>query len=143
MTPDERKRGHAHGEAFHLMRYRSDDGLEEETLWNSRDGVTPFVISNKDRTKSMTHVDWGKDVYAPDHVPKPGDRVFADMTPEHSAVLAAEHVERYWEDPRFPMKDVFESKEMAVAKFAKEFVGEGDQPVILVVTENDDMTVAR
>jgi len=34
-----------HAGAFCLMTYRADDGTEEEQVWNSRDGVTPFVIT--------------------------------------------------------------------------------------------------
>lgn len=61
------------------MKYRSDDGTEEEWLWNSRDGVTPFVISLRSG-KYATHVDWHLDRRDPNHIPKPGDRIFIDLT---------------------------------------------------------------
>jgi hypothetical protein len=80
---------HKHIEAFCLMKYRSDDGTEEEIIWNSRDGVTPFVITLRSG-KSATHVDWQSDVYAPDYVPKSGDRIFIDLTMEK----ALEYAER-------------------------------------------------
>lgn len=35
---------HLHKEAFCLMLYRGVESGEEEWLWNSRDGVTPFII---------------------------------------------------------------------------------------------------
>ena len=49
-----------HPEAFMIMTYRADDGIEEERIWNSRDGVTPFVITLRNG-KQATHVDWGQD----------------------------------------------------------------------------------
>jgi len=72
---------HIHKEAFCLMTYAADDGSETETLWNSRDGVTPFGISSVSG-KSMHHVDWQEDKYCPDFVPPPGMRIFVDATLE-------------------------------------------------------------
>jgi hypothetical protein len=64
-----------HMEAFRLMTYRSDDGTEEELIWNSRDGVTPFVIRLRSG-KTATHVNWTNDRRIPDHQLKHGDRYF-------------------------------------------------------------------
>lgn len=49
---------------------------KEEWLWNSRDGVTPFVIPSADGSVRMKHVDFFRDVRAPFHVPPEGSRVF-------------------------------------------------------------------
>lgn len=70
--------GHQHREAFCLMQYEADDGSECVTIWNSRDGVTPFVTTLPSG-KEARHVRWGEDIYAPDHQPTPGDLVWADM----------------------------------------------------------------
>jgi hypothetical protein len=86
--------GHGHAEAFKLMTYRSDDGTESETIWNSRDGVTPFVITLRSG-KQATHVDWQNDRYAPDHKPAPGDRIFVDLTRERALEFARANLERY------------------------------------------------
>lgn len=72
-----------HSEAFCLMKYRSDDGTEEEIIWNSRDGVTPFVISLRSG-KPATHVDWKNDRCVPDYEPKTGERIFVDLTYERA-----------------------------------------------------------
>ena len=72
---------HIHKEAFCLMTYAADDGSETETLWNSREGVTPFGISSVSG-KSMHHVAWQEDKYCPDFVPPPGMRIFVDATLE-------------------------------------------------------------
>lgn len=70
--------GHLHREAFCLMQYEADDGSECVTIWNSRDGVTPFCCTLPSG-KPGRHVRWGEDVYAPEHQPAAGDLVWADV----------------------------------------------------------------
>ena len=90
--------GHLHHtEAFCIMTYRADDGTEEEQIWNSRDGVTPFVISLRSG-KSARHVDWHRDEYDPNFKPPAGSRIFVDMTPERAQTIAEANAERYWSD---------------------------------------------
>lgn len=76
------------------MLYRSDDGTEEEWLWNSRDGVTPFVISLRSG-KTASHVEWHRDWRDTDYVPKPGDRIFIDLTPEKAIEYAKRNRKKY------------------------------------------------
>lgn len=95
-----RRRGYAHGEAFCLMTYRADDGSEEEVIWNSRDGVTPFVITLRSGTQAR-HVDWHRDQRAPDFKPPPGMRVFVDLTPARAREQAEANVDRFWVDPEY------------------------------------------
>lgn len=132
--------GHKHAEAFHLMLYRSEDGMETEILWNSRDGVTPFIIGNRDDTKSMSHISWQSDQYAPNHKPKLGDRIFVDATPELVRASAQEYVDTYWDNKDqfgMTMKDHPEfqpmGKEGAVEFFIKEWCKPGS-PHVLTVT---------
>jgi hypothetical protein len=89
--------GHNHAEAFMLMRYVADDGSEEELIWNSRDGVTPFVISLRSG-KQATHKDWTGDRYLPGHKPQPGDRIFVDLTEEAAKRIATEAAARHVEE---------------------------------------------
>jgi len=83
-----------HSEAFCLMKYRSDDETEEEIIWNSRDGVTPFVISLRSG-KTASHVDWRSDRCVPDYKPKPGERIFIDLTPEKAEEYAKRNVRKW------------------------------------------------
>jgi len=125
-----------HAEAFCLMTYRSADGTEEEQLWNSRDGVTPFVIELRSG-KMAQHVDWNRDRRIPDYVPPVGSRIFVDLTPERAREHAAVMVEEYWEHPETPMCDVYVSKEDAINELAKNQLetGGGGQPDTIEVTE--------
>ncbi len=87
--------GHAFGEAFMLMRYEDDLG-NVEVIWNSRDGVTPFIELSR-LGRQMTHKHWNVDVYAPDHKPNPGDRIFTDLTFDELVEIETKKVEMYWE----------------------------------------------
>jgi hypothetical protein len=84
------------GEAYKLMAYRAKDGDTIEILWNSRDGVTPFILHSQDG-EEMNHVDWGRDIYAPFFVPAVGARIFVDLTMERAIEYRKQYVERYWE----------------------------------------------
>lgn len=64
------------------MRYESDDHTVVEYLWNSRDGVTPFIITAKDGKTQLSHTNWKQDERRPNHKPMPGDRIFVDLTEE-------------------------------------------------------------
>jgi hypothetical protein len=83
-----------HAEAFCLMTYRSDDGTEEEVIWNSRDGVTPFIITLRSG-KQARHVDWRSDRRVPDYRPKPGERIFVDLTEARARQLVKRN-RRQW-----------------------------------------------
>lgn len=124
---------HTYNEAFMLMKYRAEDGSEEEILWNSRDGITPYVIPTRDGKKMMTHVDWNNDHYAPNHKPSPGDRVFVRLTEERAREIAKKRVDRYWDE--YPVEG--ETKESYTARVTKDLFAEwgGDSPDILTVDD--------
>jgi len=94
---------HDYGEAFMLMRYEDDIG-NVEVIWNSRDGVTPFIVSSR-AGRRMTHKNWHADVYAPDHEPQAGDRIFTDLTREELLEIEKINVNEWWDDEELPMKD--------------------------------------
>ena len=71
------------------MCYAADDQVETETLCNSRNGVTPFVIRSMNGSE-MTHIDWQGDSREPWHIPHVGTRVFMDATIEDVRTPLAE-----------------------------------------------------
>jgi hypothetical protein len=85
-----------HAEAFALMTYQAEDG-EREVIWNSRDGVTPFVIMLRSG-KEARHVNWSADRRVLDYDPQPGERVFTDLTKERWRSGWFRNAERYWAD---------------------------------------------
>lgn len=98
------KPAYDHAEAFMLMKYatRKDGPGPDpivERIWNSRDGVTPFVVRSTDG-REMQHVDWRNDVYAPHHPHtglKVGDRIFVDMTREAAEAFGQKRREAWME----------------------------------------------
>ena len=66
----ERKK-YNHAEAFCIMKYHCEKCGKEELLWNSRDGVTPFIIgcSDEDCDGHMQHADWHMDRCIPEYKP--------------------------------------------------------------------------
>lgn len=112
-----------HVEAFCLMKYRCKQG-HEETIWNSRDGVTPFIVGCRVCGAEAQHVNWREDVCNPTHQPKPGERMFVTTTPEDAEQIAKRMVEQYWDHPDYPMSGTFPDKETAVERLAPGHVGQ-------------------
>lgn len=122
--------GFEHAEAFCLMKYASRDGQVQETLWNSRDGVSPFTIVSKDGTKELFHVDWNEDICIPNYQPLKGSRIFADMTEQDWQDHYEHMVEQYWEAG---MKDRFSSREAALEELRTSGSQASGSPKIVVV----------
>lgn len=127
-----------HVEAFCLMWYATKDGRERERIWNSRDGVTPFIISSPTTATAMEHTNWRQDVRALNHVPKVGDRIFVDLTDARARVFADRRLDRMLEDPkcRASLEAEFATRAEAAAALTKSMLEEhgGGSPDILVVT---------
>lgn len=67
-----------HAEAFCLMNYRCEKCKTIEVLWNSRDGVTPYIINCEKCDGHMQHI-MGHDVRQENYIPKIGQRIFINM----------------------------------------------------------------
>ena len=63
------------------MQYECQTCRFIEVLWNSRDGVTPFVIRCRRCGADAQHVNWNRDRRIPEYKPSPGERVFRDGSP--------------------------------------------------------------
>jgi hypothetical protein len=90
-----------HAEAFAVMYYQADDiTAGGELVWNSRDGVTPFVIGLRSGGQA-THA-WN--IIVPKRMPEdwqppPGMRVFTDLTPARARALHAANVDKWLAQP--------------------------------------------
>jgi hypothetical protein len=127
-------RGYQHGEAFSLMQYRGQKTGRVETLWNSRDGVTPFIIPSADESEPMSHVDWEADRCVPTYVPPVGMRVFVDLTAERAVEYAKRIVERHWRNPSLGMSSRYASRQHAEREIAAGMFqhGPGTPDVVVV-----------
>lgn len=128
-------RKYNHAEAFCLMKYRCKAG-HTEIVWNSRDGVTPFMMGCRCGAESQ-HVDWRSDRCAPEHVPAVGDRIFIDLTTEKAREYRRRMVDQRWDDPEYPMHENWPSKEAAVEELTASDMQQEGQPDVLVVTADN------
>ncbi len=53
-----------HAGAFCLITYRSADGRLEERIWNSRDGIKPFMVYARDGETPLQHAHSRIDQYS-------------------------------------------------------------------------------
>jgi hypothetical protein len=122
-----------HSEAFCLMTYRADDGTEEEVVWNSRDGVTPFVIPLRSG-KSAMHVDWDRDRRVPDYQPPPGSRMFVDLTEEAALAAARRNAEQWFADPEYgdEARRAYGTVEALAADLAEDYLRPGAPDLVEV-----------
>ena len=83
-----------HGEAFCLMTYQCQKCGNREIIWNSRDGVTPFITTCyiEGCGGESQHVNWGSDVCKPDTLPMPGQRFWRDGTDEEAREIIGRRV---------------------------------------------------
>lgn len=112
------------------MTYATDDGTEKETLWNSRDGVTPFVITSATTEKEMRHVAWNMDAKKFDFVPPVGMRVFVDATRELAEPRLHEYIDKHW-----PMSNYWDTKEEAFEALLPDWIKPGSPWIITVTSE--------
>lgn len=104
-----------HKEAYCLMKYASKDGQIVEWLWNSRDGVTPFIIRAADGVTELRHTDFHLDRYLPGYQPLPGERIFVDSTAELMRPRVVAFVEQHWDNPAAELPERFTSHEQAIS----------------------------
>lgn len=126
--------GYLHKEAFCLMKYATEDGSEVEWIWNSRDGVTPFIVHSRSGAE-MRHTQWQFDVRIQNYEPLPGERIFVDMSDGHAWLMARSRVAAWWDHPDYPMSQAYPDQETAVAALVKDYVGDGDRPALIDAAE--------
>lgn len=92
MTTPATEHGHAHVEAFCVMTYRCERCGQRERIWNSRDGVTPFLVDCRACKGPAQHIDWLRDEYRRDYVPQIGERIFRDGTPDEARAFMRQRI---------------------------------------------------
>lgn len=122
MSAEEAKEKYKHKEAFCVMEYASDDGRYREFLWNSRDGVTPFVITSRNGKVQMRHINWETDMCIEDHEPKPGSRIFVTATPELVKPEVVKYIDKHWLGG---LDQYYQNKEQAIEHFIKDWTRDG------------------
>jgi hypothetical protein len=136
--PSEPEPTYGHTEAFCIMTYKCGQCGAEEKIWNSRDGVTPFVIICRECGGDAQHINWQQDVRDLQFVPPPGMRIFVNLHFEKAKEVAGEYVRRVWKDPNLRMDLRYKSPKNAVQKLAAGWYTDGKQPYLATIWEKDD-----
>jgi hypothetical protein len=129
-----------HGEAFMVMQYQDVVTGEIEKIWNSRDGVTPFMITSR-QGNDAHHINWRGDSRKLDFIPPVGSRVFVDASPDqpHMREAASRYVEKYWDLDigGMTMKKTFspKTKDETIEYFISEWTKPGS-PTLIEVNES-------
>lgn len=123
-----------HAEAYMLMTYEADDRSEREMVWNSRDGVAPFVITLRSG-KHATHTGWTRDQRMPeDWTPPPGMRRFTDLTRARAEAIAARQWDSWAADPRWAddLREVYgHNRAAAIAELAASYLSQPGAPDLI------------
>ena len=132
--------GHRHAEAYMMMTYAARDGSgDSELIWNSRDGVTPFVTHLRDGRPATHRAAPATDCYDPGYVPHPGERVWADMTRAYAERAATWQYDRCQGDPGWAARMAeLGSRGQAIRFLATTYTANPGCPVLLTV--GDDWT---
>lgn len=125
-----------HGEAFCLMRYRCQKCQSIELLWNSRDGVTPFIIGSACCSGEQSqHINFHQDI---PHklLPAAANRVFIDTTMDK----AKEYAQQFWDMHGELMLEKYEhlreiGKDKLMEGKIAECYGDGHRPCVATVDE--------
>lgn len=117
-----------HKEAFCLMIYRCNVCGRVEKLWNSRDGVTPFIIGCRFCGGEAMHIMWNSDMCVPDYEPHPRQRIFVDMTKEKATEIAEKIIKM-----REPNKIQETEKEQMLKNLIERIYVDGKAPDIITI----------
>lgn len=128
--PEEKRCGkYDHVEAFCTMQYECQTCRTIETLWNSRDGVTPFIIQCQQCDGEMNHGSFEFDECVPDYFPRKGMRVFVDFPEHFREVFKRRFILTNW-DGLYPMSERFKTKQEALQILMSDEMQEGEPYVL-------------
>ena len=130
---------HQFKEAFCLMYYENEETKTGFVIWNSRNGVTPFIVFEEG--KEYVHKHWGMDVpvtnqrYINQEILKPGQRIFRDTT-EDEAREAAKNRIKSFEGTEYQVEEGSARWLELVDSLTKDFAGD---PCVRKVVEKGVM----
>lgn len=130
-----------HGEAFRHMTYQGhgNSGVIKLSIWNSRDGVTPFMTVSKEYGIQLQHINWQTDRLDPDYKPKKGDLIWVSYNEKTAKTAAEESYEMHTEYFN-SLKDLLDEQIEAklgynVREHLKEFLSDKEKYISNVVNE--------
>ena len=121
-----------HPDAYKILVYEDEKTGELESIWNSRDGVTPFTIPSRTGGGISDHrYSAGLEHAYPLFVPPLGMRVFVAMSESRAMYIAAKQVSERWDSG---MSDSFSSRDQAIKVLTASIYQDGEAPDLVEVT---------
>ncbi|MGD9156860.1 MAG: hypothetical protein PVG39_00500 [Desulfobacteraceae bacterium] len=129
-------------EAFALMEYGCEECGKVEIIWNSRDGVTPFMVGCPFCRGTMQHINWSHDRFTPNYIPPIGSRVFFSCTNIHEVIQEVfdNYTEEVWERIKKNWGKYYTDRYELIWKIAQGNIVEDlrfEHPHIAIITENN------
>lgn len=132
------KNGFNHAEAFCWMEYQCEKCGYRELIYNTRDGVTPFVVACSKCGGSSSHINWNRDFCDPDHKPLPGERVFVNITRDKAKEYAEKRLRLFREKGvHLPPEEGSPEYKDLLERLISDIYGEGDSPTSVIITEKE------
>lgn len=92
---------HNHKEAFCLMSYSCTSCGHAESIWNSRDGVTPFGTRCPScGEQNLVHINWQLDRYIPDYKLIKYQKFWRDGTKEEAIEVINKRIKNHPDMPK-------------------------------------------
>lgn len=131
-----------HPEAFALMEYGCEECGKVEIIWNSRDGVTPFMVGCPFCQGTMQHINWSHDRFTPNYIPPIGSRVFFSCTNIHEVIQEVfdNYTEEVWERIKKNWAEYCTDRYELIWKIAQGNIVEDlrfEHPHIAIITEDN------
>lgn len=118
--------------AFCLMQYQCENCEQVETLYNARDGVTPFKIECKLCKGIATHINWAQDESVPEYIPDRGQRIFISMTEEIARIFARYRLKKFEQSESPPPAEGTQERKEIEDSIVENLYHNGEGPCIFV-----------
>lgn len=126
------ERNYTYPEAFCLMQYQCENCGQVETLYNGRDGVTPFIIECTVCNGKATHVNWAQDECVPEYIPECGQRIFISMTEEIARIFARYRLKKFEQSEYPPPAEGTQERKEIEDSIVEDLYHDGEGPCIFV-----------
>ncbi len=129
-----------HAEAFNLMKYKCETCNVVQTLWNSRDGVTPYIVNCKQCNGKSVHL-IGQDTHDPEFGNKlregmfPSMRVFVNMTKEKAMTFAERRLKAFESSKYAPPAEGTSEREELLTNVTEDIYHSGEAPDLITGAE--------
>jgi len=120
-------------EGYAIMQYRCEACGKIEKIYNARDGVTPFIVSCIYCGGNAQHINWHEDIYDPEYIPEPGQRIFFSMPIELARVFAKRNLKKDEQSAYPPPQAGTQERKELEEALVDDYYHDGEGPCIFTM----------